>query len=62
MFTNQYTPLNIYTLEHHGCDSWEDMFRDYDEHYIQEKASGVEEAINNITENINAHKSINQDK
>lgn len=41
---------------YHGCDSWEDIFRDYNEIYLQDKADGVEIAINNITEEINEHK------
>jgi hypothetical protein len=37
---------------YHGCDSWEDIFRDYDEKYLIEKAIGVEIAIDEITEQI----------
>ena len=33
---------------YHGCDSWEDIFRDYDVNYLEDKASGVEMAINQI--------------
>jgi hypothetical protein len=33
---------------YHGCDSWEDIFRDYDKNYLEDKASGVEIAINEI--------------
>jgi len=35
---------------YHGCDSWEDIFRDYDRQYLKDKATGVEIAINEITE------------
>ena len=31
---------------YHGCDSWEDIFRDYDISYLQDKADGVEIALN----------------
>ena len=43
---------------YHGGDCWEDIFRDYDEKYLQEKADGVEIALNEITEqlNIETHK------
>jgi len=27
---------------HHGEDSWEDIFRDYDDRYLKEKTTGVE--------------------
>lgn len=37
----------------HGCDSWEDIFRDYDIKYLEDKAVGVEIAIDGITEQIN---------
>lgn len=29
-------------FNNHGCDSWEDIFRDYDEEYIKDKTMGVE--------------------
>jgi hypothetical protein len=32
----------------HGCDSWEDIFRNYNINYFEEKAAGVEVAINEI--------------
>lgn len=38
---------------YHGCDSWEDIFRDYDIKYLEDKAVGVEIAIKEITEQIN---------
>jgi len=41
---------------YHGCDSWEDIFRDYDIKYLEDKAVGVEIAINEITEQINREK------
>ena len=27
---------------YHGCDSWEDIFRDYDSKYLEDKTNGVE--------------------
>ena len=36
----------IYT--YHGCDSWEDIFRDYDTNYLTNKAIGVKIAIDEI--------------
>jgi hypothetical protein len=38
---------------YHGCDSWEDIFRDYDIKILEDKAVGVEIAIEGITEQIN---------
>ena len=38
--------------KYHGCDSWEDIFRDYDKTYLQDKARGVEIAIEEIKERI----------
>ena len=33
---------------YHLCDSWEDIFRDYDEKYLEDKAIGVKIAIDQI--------------
>lgn len=38
--------------KYHGCDSWEDIFRDYDKTYLQDKTRGVEIAIKEIQERI----------
>ena len=38
--------------KYHGCDSWEDIFRDYDSNYLEDKTAGVEIAINEIVEKI----------
>ena len=38
---------------YHGCDSWEDIFRDYNIKKLQDKAVGVEIAIEGITKQIN---------
>jgi hypothetical protein len=45
---------HIFSLiySYHGCDSWEDIFRDYDEKYLEDKKTGVEMAINEIDEQI----------
>jgi len=37
---------------YHGCDSWEDIFRDYNKTDLDDKAKGVEIAINEINERI----------
>jgi hypothetical protein len=34
--------------QYHGCDSWEDIFRDYNEVYLDDKAVGVKEALDNL--------------
>ena len=36
---------------YHGEDSWEDIFRDYDTRYLEDKVSGVEIAVKNINKN-----------
>lgn len=41
---------------YHGCDSWEDIFRDYDIKYFEDKTIGVEIAINEIDEEIKSTK------
>jgi hypothetical protein len=35
---------------YHGCDSWEDIFRDYDVQYLKDKAEGVKIAIKGLEE------------
>ena len=35
---------------YHGCDSWENIFREYDSKYFEDKTNGVEIAINEIVE------------
>lgn len=37
---------------YHGCDSWEDIFRDYNKTYLEDKKNGVEIALNEIIEQI----------
>ena len=37
---------------YHGCDSWEDIFRDYNISYLEDKSAGVEIAINEIDEKL----------
>ena len=39
-----------------GCDSWEDIFRDYDPRYLEDKTTGVEIAIDEIVEQIDSAK------
>ena len=41
---------------YHDCDSWEEVFRDYDINYLENKAIGVEIAIYKIMESINKEK------
>jgi len=38
---------------YHGCDSWEDIFRDYDKEYLKDKESGVEVALDAIDKIVN---------
>jgi hypothetical protein len=41
---------------YHGCDSWEDIFRDYKIKNLKDKADGVEIAIEEIMKQINREK------
>ena len=40
----------------HGCDSWEDIFRDYNINYLESKTNGVEVAIKEVIEQIDIEK------
>jgi hypothetical protein len=42
---------------YHGCDGWEDIFRDYDPTYLKDKAMGVEMALREITERMGENRS-----
>jgi hypothetical protein len=47
----------------HRCDSWEDIFRDYDTQYLDDKSHGVQIAIDVMTELIERQeKEKNKDK
>lgn len=35
---------------YHGCDSWEDIFRDFNSDHFDDKASGVQVAIEQVDE------------
>ena len=39
--------------DHHSCDTWEDIFRDYDQQYLEDKKYGVEVALRIIHEKLN---------
>jgi hypothetical protein len=41
---------------YHGCDSWEDIFRDYDHNNLKDKAVGVKIAIKEIKDQIELKK------
>ena len=45
---------SIYQLiySYHGCDSWEDIFRDYSKSFLRDKAEGVEVAIEAINKEL----------
>ena len=38
--------------QYHGCDSWEDIFRDFDAQYLEDKATGVEIALDAVNTKI----------
>jgi len=50
IFCDKEKELYDLVWENHGCDSWEDIFRDYDEDLLREKAWGVEVAIKYFSE------------
>jgi hypothetical protein len=43
---------SIYKMiyRYHGCDSYEDIFRDYDRQWLNDKKNGVQVAIDEIDE------------
>ncbi len=45
---------NLYQLVYslHGSDSYEDIFRDYDYRLLEDKAQGIEEALDTAIENL----------
>ncbi len=49
---------NLYQLVYslHGSDSYEDIFRDYDYKLLEDKAQGVEEALDTANENLKESK------
>jgi hypothetical protein len=47
---------------YHGCDGWQDIFRDCDIQTLEDKAVGVEIAIEGITEQINREKQTQKNK
>jgi hypothetical protein len=46
----------------HGCDSWEDIFRDYNAIYLEDKAYGVEAALDCINQTNEEHNVENNNK
>ena len=45
--------------QYHECDSWEDIFRDYDIKILEDKTVGVEIAIEEITKAISRNEIYN---
>lgn len=39
-----------FVYSYHGCDSWEDIFRDYNESLLSDKEEGVKVALSNFEE------------
>ena len=56
IFSKKETHIFNLIYKYHGCDSWEDIFRDYKIKYLKDKADGVEIAIKEVTEQINREK------
>ena len=40
---------------YHGCDSWEDIFRDFNPNHLDDKATGVEVALEQVDELIKSN-------
>ena len=45
LISKQESKIFKLVYRYHGCDSWEDIFRDYDRRYLRDKVSGVKEAL-----------------
>ena len=52
LFSKKEAPIYDLIYSYHGCDSWEDIFRDYSRSLLRDKAEGVEIAIEAIDEQI----------
>ena len=52
IFSKKEAPLYDLIYSYHGCDSWEDIFRDYSRSLLRDKAEGVEITIEAIDEQI----------
>ncbi len=48
IITKKETQIFDLIYYYHGCDTWEDIFRDYDPQYLEDKKTGVEKAIKEI--------------
>ena len=56
IFSKKESQIFDLIYRNHWCDSWEDIFRDYDTNYLKDKTTGVEIAINEIVEQIESTK------
>jgi hypothetical protein len=52
IFSKKEGPIYDLIYSYHGCDSWEDIFRDYSRSFLRDKVEGVEISIEAINENI----------
>ena len=52
LFSKKEAHLYDLIYSYHGCDSWEDIFRDYSKSFLSDKAEGVEITIEAIDEQI----------
>ena len=50
IFSKNEAKLFDLIYRHHDCDSWEDIFRDYDTTYLQDKTKGVEIALREMNQ------------
>lgn len=50
IFIDREPQLYELVYQNHNCDSWEDIFRDYDRVLLADKARGVDIAIDNLIE------------
>ena len=52
LFSKKEPHLFKLIYSYHECDSWEDIFRDYDMQQIEDKVSGIQVAIQIVAEQI----------
>lgn len=50
IISQQETHIFRLIYDNNGSDSWEDIFRDYDSQYLEDKVDGVKEAIDRMDE------------
>lgn len=55
LITKHEASLNDLVYKYIACDSWEDIFRNYDDQLLQDKARGVKIALNHFDEHVDVN-------